>query len=313
MLSPTGTGKIVADPAPEDRICAIVVTYHPGPEVPAHLEAILRQVSRVIVVDNEATAESRARLSVFAGQPAVELVDNPDNLGIATAFNQGVKRALAAGFAWIATFDQDSSVPDGYFAAMLAAHASYPRRDQVAVLAPLYHDRHLDFVFSSGGPLRDQLAADVPVSVAAASGNLLSAAALHAVGGFRDDFFIGYVDFEFCLRCRKAGWLVLEVRRVILDHAMGRYQQRPWFGRKARINDYDEMRRYYNARNQLIVYARLGIVDPRWALRDAWLYSKDCLKLLLYCENRWRKVCAMLTGYWHAFTGRRGRWQPGTR
>ena len=293
-----------------NRVCAIVVTYHPGPEVPAHIEAILGQVSRVVVVDNEATAESRERLSAFGNHPSVELIENLENLGIATALNQGTARALAGGFDWIATFDQDSGVPEGYFAELLAAHASYPERDRIAVLAPLYRDRHLGFVYSPAGSVRHNLTGNVPVSVTAASGNLVSPAALRTVGGFRDDFFIAYVDFEFCLRCRRAGWLVLEVRRVILDHAMGEYQQRRWLGRNVRINDYSIARRYYQARNLLILYACLGSVDLRWALRDAWFYSHDVIKVLLFGENRWEKVCAMATGYWHAVTGRRGRWQP---
>lgn len=300
-----------AEPAAGDRVCAIVVTYHPGAEVPGHVDAILRQAARVIVVDNEATAESRARLAIFAGNPAVELVHNPENLGVATALNQGVQRALAAGYEWIATFDQDSVVPEEFFSRLLAAHAAYPGRERVAVLAPLYRDRHLGFIYSSAGPVKEAISGDVPVPLTAASGNLVAAAAFRAVGGFRDDFFIDCVDFEFCLRCRRAGWLVLEVRRVILDHALGRYQQFRWLWRNPRINDYDATRRYYQTRNRLILYARQGAVDPAWALRDAWFYSRDLLKLLLFCEDRPAKARAVLTGCWHAVTGRRGRWQPG--
>lgn len=296
-----------------DRVCAVVVTYHPGAEVPGHVAAILRQAARVIVVDNEATGESRARLAAFAGNPAVELVHNEENLGIATALNQGVERAFAAGYGWIATFDQDSAIPEDFFSRLLAAHAAYPDRERVAVLAPIYRDRHLGFVYSSAGPVREVPTGDVPVQVTAASGNLVSAAALRTVGGFREDFFIDCVDFEFCLRCRKAGWLVLEVRRVILDHAMGHYRQIRWLWRNPRINDYDASRRYYQARNLLILYARFGLFDPRWMIRNAWFYARELVKLVLFYENRREKLRAICTGWWHAAAGRRGRWQPGIR
>jgi rhamnosyltransferase len=302
-----------AEPAAGDRVCAIVVTYHPGAEVPGHVDAILRQAARVIVVDNEATEESRARLAIFADNPAVELVHNSENLGIATALNQGVQRALAAGYEWIATFDQDSVVPEEFFSRLLAAHAAYPGRERVAVLAPLYRDRHLGFIYSSAGPVKEELTGDVPIQVTAASGNLVSAAALQAVGGFREDFFIDCVDFEFCLRCRRAGWLVLEVRRVILDHAMGHYRQIRWLWRRPRINDYDATRRYYQARNLLVLYANFGLFDPRWMARNAWFYGRDLIKLMLFYENRREKLGAIFTGWWHAAAGRRGRWQPGAR
>jgi rhamnosyltransferase len=303
---------VVAPPL-ENGICAIVVTYGPGPEVPANLDAILRQVQRLIIVDNEVTAASRERLGPFASHPAVECFFNQENLGIAAALNQGVERALAGGFAWIATFDQDSRVPEGYMDALRAAHAGYPGREKVAVLAPLYRDRSLGFVYSASGPVAEDSGGNVPVSVAATSGNLVSAEALRRVGGFRGDFFIDCVDFEFCLRCRRAGWQVLEVRGVKLDHAQGHWYQRRFLWKNPRVNDYGAVRRYYQARNRLIVFAGFIGFDSRWVLRDAWGYGSDSLKLLLFGQDRWIKVQAMATGCWHALTGRRGRWQPGRR
>jgi len=209
-MSIRAAGISTTKPFAGGQICAIMVTYRPKLEVQGHIAAILRQVARVIVVDNESTAESRALLAFYSEHPAVELINNPRNLGIATAFNQAIARALTTGYEWLATFDQDSRIPDEYFSGLLAAHAAFPERDSVAVLAPLYRDRHLGFIYSSTGPIREVPIRDVPVRVTAASGNLVSVAALKVVGGFRDDFFIDCVDFEFYLRCRQAGWLVLE-------------------------------------------------------------------------------------------------------
>ncbi|ACB73578.1 glycosyltransferase family 2 protein [Opitutus terrae] len=298
-------------PSADSRVCAVVVTYHPGPEVPANVEAILRQVDRVIVVDNEASGASRERLAPLRDDPAVEWIENKENLGIASAFNQGVARALADGFDWVATFDQDSLVPETYIADLLAAYDRHPDRERVAVVAPLYRDRYLGFVYSPArGPVPESEdgEAPVPVPVTASSGNLVSVAALRALGGFREDFFMACVDFEFCLRCRRAGWLVLEICGVVLSHAMGKYQQRRWLGLKPRINDYDAARRYYQARNLLILYANYLSFDPWWVIRDASRYGRDFIKLMLFCENRREKLGAVLLGGWHAVTGRRGRW-----
>jgi rhamnosyltransferase len=248
-------------------------------------------------------------LAAFEGNPAVERIFNVENAGIATALNQGAERAWAAGFPWIATFDQDSKIPESYMAGLLAAHAAYPNRDRVAVLAPLYRDRNMGFVYSASGPVTAESVASVPVSVAAASGNLVAAAAWHAVGGFRGDLFIDCVDFEFCLRCRQKGWLVLEVRAVRLDHAQGRWQERRLLWKNPRVNDYDAVRRYYQMRNRLIVFVRFVAFDPRWVLRDAWGYGCDCIKLVLFGRERGAKLRALAMGFWHACTGRRGRWR----
>jgi rhamnosyltransferase len=277
----------------------------------ANLEAIRRQVQRVIVVDNGSTTGSQALLAPFAGHPAVELVLNSENRGIAAALNQGVERALAGNFDWVATFDQDSKVPGGFITGLLAACAAYAERGRIAVLAPLYHDPNLDFIYSPSRRLTEDRTTDVAVSVTATSGNLVAARALRAHGGFREDFFIDCVDFEFCLRYRQKGWLVLEVPRVVLEHEAGSWQQRRWLWKQPRVNDYNAVRRYYQARNRLVMYARFAWFDPRWTLRDAWGYACDLVKLFLFGENRWSKLRAILTGCWHAITGRRGRWQPG--
>lgn len=303
-----GDGLTPTPPPPplDSSVCAVVVTYHPAPEVLGNLAAIRRQVPRVVVIDNGSSVESRALLAALAGDPGVELVFNPENRGIATALNQGLGKALAAGFAWVATFDQDSTVPEGYVAGLLAAYAIYPARDRVAVLAPLYRDRHLGFVYSPSGPVTDSAAPAVPVIVTATSGNLISSRAVRAAGNFRDDFFIDCVDFEFCLRYRKKGWVVLEVRGIILEHEQGRYERRRFLWKNPRVNDYDAVRRYYQARNRLVVYALYGGVDARWTGRDAWGYGCEFVKIILFSKNRWTKVLAVLAGARDALLGRMG-------
>ncbi len=289
-------------------VCAVVVTYRPDAEVTENIEAIARQTGGVIIVHNEAAGLDPAVLAPFADRANVELIVNPDNCGIAEALNQGAARARALGYEWIATFDQDSQVPPDFIAGLLAAHAAYPGREQVAVLAPLYRDRSLGFVFSPGGPVPAGATDTVAVSVTATSGNLVKVAAWQAVQGFRADFFIDCVDFEFCLRCRRAGWQVLEVRDVILDHAAGRAQQRHWLWKNPRFNDYDAGRRYYQARNRLIMQAHFLFFDPRWILSDAVGYGYDFVKLLLFCQDRGKKLRAIAIGVGHAMIGRRGRW-----
>jgi len=285
-------------------VCAVVVTFRPEVETLANLRAIRRQVDRLVVVDNAATPASRALLAPLADDPAVACVFNEENAGVAAALNQGWRRADEGPEAWLATFDQDSRVPDGYVAGLLAGLARYPEREHVAVVAPLYRDRNLGFVSSAAGPVTG--AGEAAVSVAATSGNLVARRALADAGGFREDFFIDCVDFEFCLRCRRRGWRILEVRDVVLEHAQGRWERRRWLGRVVRVNDYDATRRYYQARNRLVLHARFAAFDPRWCLRDAWGYGCDLAKLVLLGAGRRAKLAAILTGWAHAFAGRRG-------
>lgn len=307
-IRPDPPARPLVSAAGENRVCAVVVTFQPWTEVVANLRALRRQVPRVIVVDNAVSAASRALLAPLASEPGYELVFNRENLGVAAALNQGLVRAQAGGDDWLATFDQDSRIPADFVAGLLAAHKRWQSPERVAVLAPLYRDRGLGFIYSPNGPVRPGETVDSVVTVTATSGSLVAVRAACELGGFREDFFIDCVDFEFCLRCRRRSWQVLEVRGVVLDHAQGEWRQRRLLWKRPRVNDYSALRRYYQARNRLILYARLGGVDPRWTLRDAWGYACDGLKLFLFCEHRATKLGAMLTGVWHAATGRRGAW-----
>lgn len=287
-------------------MCGVVVTYHPDEAMVDNLRALLGQVDRVVIVDNAASAASRGRLAEFATNARVELVFNASNLGIATALNQGAQRARALGFEWLATFDQDSRIPPDYFARLFAAWRSAPGRARIAVLAPAYRDRGLGTVSSPSEPMSPDDTRNVFVPVTATSGNVVRLDALAAVGGFADRYFIDLVDFEVCLRLRRAGWRVLEVRGVRLDHAQGAWHRRRLLWRRPAMNDYGELRRYYQARNRLALYRRYGSDNLEWCVHDARGYFWDCVKLLLLGTRRRAKLAAMARGVVDGLLGRMG-------
>jgi glycosyltransferase involved in cell wall biosynthesis len=79
-----------------DRVCAVVITYFPDAGFPERLEKIAAQVSRVIVVDNGTTGQSGMNLEKALGATErVSCIRNGENLGVAAALNQGIRRALA--------------------------------------------------------------------------------------------------------------------------------------------------------------------------------------------------------------------------
>jgi rhamnosyltransferase len=103
---------------------------------------------------------------------------------------------------------------------------------------------------------------------------------------------------------------VLEARDVVLDHMQGRWERRRLLWRKPRVNDYNAARRYYQARNRIVLYANFGRFDPRWALCDVQGVAWDFLKLILLCENRGAKLLAILAGIRDALRGRMGPKPP---
>ena len=92
-----------------DNVCAVVISYFPDPGFPERLRKISEQAKQVIVVDNCTTGEASSAIDIALHvKPHIELIKNSENLGVATALNQGVRKALEYEFLWVVAFDQDS-------------------------------------------------------------------------------------------------------------------------------------------------------------------------------------------------------------
>ena len=282
-------------------VCAVVVTFNPGERLLGNITALRPQVQEVVVVDNgSANLGPIQRLE----QCGTKVFYNEENLGIAAALNIGMKYALKKGYTWIATFDQDSQPPLGFVKRLLEAYDAYPGRDRIAILSPVYRDEATGTVFQHGGQSSAPFQEIVSTMT---SGNLVKADTLTKTGLFEEDLFIDYVDHEFCLRARKSGFGVLESRTAILGHNLGETEKYTKFGLTFHATNHSPLRRYYNARNRLVVYRRYLTTEPRWILKDIFGFLKEVGKIILVEENKREKLSAVGEGLWHGVTGKMGQ------
>ena len=109
------------DSDPSSHVAAVVLTYHPDPDVVINIDAVRAQVARVYIVNNSPDDASARTLAPFSAQEDVVILDQPGNVGVATGFNTGMRAALADGFDDVWIFDQDSTVTDGLLRRLLDA------------------------------------------------------------------------------------------------------------------------------------------------------------------------------------------------
>ena len=232
------------------RVIAVCPVYDPPPTTAEGLRRLGGQTAGVVVVDD--------------GSPRpVELegivVDRlPENRGIATALNRGVRAAAAAGATHVLTVDQDSSFPDDYVQQLLAC----ARRAELQGLRP----GAVGAVEFSGlrheGHFRDGV---LVVEESIQSGTLFSVQALAQIGGFDESLVIDAVDTDACLRLQDAGWDVC-VAPVGFAHALGEGHFVSLLGRRVWSSRHSALRRYYITRNGVVVLRRHGRTHPRWAM-----------------------------------------------
>lgn len=292
------------------RICTVIVTFNPDERLSKNVESLLTQVDDIIIVDNASVNKDFLQgltnnvelRKVEAGK--IQTILNSKNVGLATALNQGVRQALELNAQWILTFDQDSVAPSNFVRDLLAAYEACPYREQVAMIGPVYKDQ-VSGVLTSHAVAHESVMYR-PILRTLTSGALTNASVFQKIGLFKDEFFIDYIDTEYCLRCVKHGYKLIEAPRAVLLHNLGNPEQRRILGKTFYTTHYSALRRYYNTRNRTIVYKRYWRLQPSWVLKDIYSFIVETTKMLLAEKERPRKFMYTLKGFWHGLLGRGG-------
>jgi rhamnosyltransferase len=297
--------KMPDPPAARGQVCAVVVTFHPDQDFPARLSRIVPQVAATFIVDNGSSDADLNMLRGGAAGGAATLICNLENLGVATALNVGARRALAEGFTWALLLDQDTEVDHDMVERLVATHASCPDGDRIAIVGSRFRDTR----GQSAEPIRLDSRGDLwdEVESAITSGSLLSLRAYSAIAPFRDEFFIDYVDTEYCLRARAAGYRVIQTLRPLMSHTVGAptSHKLPWTTKWTTNHSPD--RRYYIARNNTVLLREYGTSGGgSWRLKSIVRCYRLVKRIALYEQDKARKIYAVWQGWWDGLRGHMG-------
>jgi rhamnosyltransferase len=279
---------------------AIVVTFHPRVEYIRNLAAIRAQVDLLIVVDNGSAQAQLQQIRRAARDTGFNLIENGENLGIAVALNRGVRRAQQDGCRWVALFDQDSVLTDGFIATMIAEFQAYRRHKQIMQLVPRYLDPET-------GVERPVCASeDGGAFLTITSGSLFSMGAFEQCGLFQEDLFIYCVDDDFSLRLRRQGFFIGLSTKAVLLHQSGHPTSRTFFGRTLTTKNYRPEVRYYYARNKVWILRTHGRMFPRLFVPTLRELVTIPLKIALMEDARWNKTKLFFRGLADGVAGKMG-------
>ena len=300
-------------------VCGVMVTYHPDEQIWVNQRVIQAECGHLIIVDNGSGTEVCRRLAAL---PDVELISLPENRGVAKALNVGFVRAVERGFSWVIAFDQDSRPGPDFSRALFATWRTHPEASRVAVVGAnicetieggrehrwLCPHPWLPGAFTKT-PLRGR---DLPsVTMAITSGSLFRLADFAVVGPFAEEFFIDYVDTDYCLRCRAAGRLIAVSSAARLAHSFGARDRRRWCGLTFVPTNHSPRRHYYIARNRLAMIRRHGLKHVHWLLFDLVTAGLLLVRVLAVEERKMTKLQAMIRGTIDGLRGRLGECPPG--
>lgn len=267
-------------------IPAVVVLFKPSPDVYQNIETYLDRVACLYVIDNSPTLSSVSERLLKEGK--VKLLSSSRNIGIAEAYNLGLKSAHCDGYHWLMTMDQDSRFEPQQIEYFFKEFARV-KKDNLGLYAPLHNPK---FLSREGDKL---------VTVAMSSGSIVNIDAALKFGAFDTALFIDEVDHEFCLRIQQEGYRVIQNSRAFLNHSLGKTEEN---GRKK----YSSTRLYYMTRNHFYVKKRYHHLYPDYFKKRSEYIRNFIFGQLVHSRHKWHRstmVMVALRDYYFKRMGKR--------
>jgi GT2 family glycosyltransferase len=178
----------------------------------------------VVVVDNDSGTGEGQRLAEEFG---VAHVTTDRNGGVAGGYNAAIEWACGRGYDRILLLNNDTRVDDPGVVERLSAALT----EGVAAVGPTVKEAD-GRIWSAGGRLIGPLGhsthaispsggAPYEVDWIDGSAMLVSLAAVRAVGGLSEDFFLYWEETDWCARARRAGLRIVVAPDAVVIHARG--------------------------------------------------------------------------------------------
>lgn len=286
----------------QSRICAVVVTFRPPDEVLNNIASLGAQFRSIVIVDNGSPVSTLEWLRRASHERGFHLIENNENLGIASALNIGVGWAIAQGCEGVSLFDQDSTIGEGFLAAMLKQYDTFHQRENVAIIAPRHWDPHTERW------LNPRVREDGTLAQAITSGSLMPASTFTVCGWFEDNFIIDMVDTEYCFRVRSLGFTIRLAPEAALVHSVGHLRYHTFLGiRTFRTSHHSAARRYYMTRNRIVTLFRYWKCERSLIREIPKSILIDTILIGLFEEERFRKFANTFRGIGDALLGKMGK------
>lgn len=244
------------------------VLYNPNESVLTNLNSYSNCVDVSVVVDNSDTKNEISQS--LKNDPNFIYIDMDGNKGIAAALNKGIEYLNSKNIDFALTMDQDSLFPTKYYPNILKLVNKY--KTDYSVIG-------LNFNQDNGG--LDEII-EVPYWIT--SGNFVNISDFMSVGGFMNELFIDYVDFELGYKFKKNGFKICYLKDFSLKHTIGNPIEIHLFVKTYYAMNHSPIRYYYRYRNAYYLY---HFVDRQFFKKE---YYKEMivntLKMLIYEKNQ---------------------------
>lgn len=253
------------------NVAAILVTFNPDISLLERvIEKISLQVASLIIIDN-ASKNTLAISNIVDSTKNATLILNELNIGLASAQNLGIKKALDSKVTHIILFDQDSIINDHFIHNLIETEDNILSKGiKLAAVGPTFVSPETNIPYPATlyyGPFIKRLPIGnkpIEATFIIASGCLIRSDIIEKVGLMRDELFIDYIDVEWSLRAKNYGYKVFISPSATMLHTIGD-SRLTILGRN--ISVHSPFRRYFLIRNSFLMM-RLNYIPIGYKIRE---------------------------------------------
>jgi len=240
-------------------VAGIVVLFNPDDSVVTNINSYINQIKELVVYDNSDSPNYNV-VNLIKTIPSVCYYSENRNCGVGCALNYGARWAIKNKYRYLLTMDQDSVASPDMINILLNSTKNINKK---GIIAPFYENRY------KTENQKMNLVSEIPF--AKTSGNLLNLSAFAEVGKFKDEYFIDYVDLEYCMRLRINGFKIVQVHDAVLYHNEGDLEKRKFIFSDIYPWNHHPQRWFYKIRNLLFL-------EEEYKQHYPWFFRREKIK-----------------------------------
>ncbi|EMK03655.1 glycosyltransferase, group 2 family protein [Leptospira kirschneri str. MMD1493] len=279
---------------------AVIVTFNPDITLTyKNVQNLNSNSIPVLIVDNRSKNVSEIRSKI---EKQNFLLENELNLGLGFALNKGIEFAQSNLYTHVWLFDQDSFLETSAIRVFLQKIREYENQKFPSEKVASYGPNIFDTIKNRNiyGILKNQTGI-LNAKFLITSGSFYSLEVLKEVGLLYQDFFIDYLDYEWCFRANNKGYIHKIVSDVEMKHSIGT-DSKSIFG-IFKVAIHSPFRWYFLFRNGMYI-CKMSHIPFRFKLEVVLKTFFRFLILPIFSDSKYQTYLHILCGIRDGITGR---------
>ena len=266
--------------------CFIIPTYNPNKRFNEVINNILGLNVKIFIFDNN----SQFKENLIFNHKNIEIKHSKENLGYAFGINYFIKKYISK-FDWFCMLDQDSMLNSNYIGHIINKFDFY--KDNIGLIGTNIKYKNLNkniLKLSMKTNFHEK-------KTLICSGTFINKNLIEKFGYLKDEFFMEYIDVEYCLRMEKNGYTNYITSFPFLVQEFGNNEIYKIFGKKISVDNHKPERYYYRAKNLKYCVKNYFFYLKKETLIHIYNFLKMYLKIIIFEDYKIKKTYLILKGF----------------